>query len=351
MYNFCTLFDSNYLTRGLALHDSLLKSGIDFHLYIFAFDEIAFDVLEKLKLKNITLLKDSYLHTPKLLDAISDRSRAEYCWTCTPLTIKYCLDFYKLPSCTYLDADIYFFKSPLQLIDEAKEHSVIITEHYYSKDYTKWEQTSGKYNVQFMHFKNDIHGNLVLNWWAEKCIEWCYAYYEDGKMGDQLYLQNWPELFESVHVMKNRGGGVAPWNILNFIFRRKNKEIILKDINNGQEYKLIFYHFHALKFMKNGIQLSGAAYKIDKFVRKHIYFRYIKNLEAIQCKLDSLSLKTPPHGTSGVATFSTSKNSIKRAFSFLIEEIRSLLGNPPTTEDNCNIIRYRGIMRYIWRKF
>ena len=44
--NFCTLFDSYYMHKGLALYRSLLKNCLDFHLYIMAFD---FPCYEKLK--------------------------------------------------------------------------------------------------------------------------------------------------------------------------------------------------------------------------------------------------------------------------------------------------------------
>ena len=53
--NYCTYFDKNYLSRGLALYDSLLKnSKKKFHLYIIAFDKFSFDFFKKNKLKFIT---------------------------------------------------------------------------------------------------------------------------------------------------------------------------------------------------------------------------------------------------------------------------------------------------------
>ena len=50
--NFCTLFDSNYLLKGLSLYESLVKQcKSDFHLYVFLFDDKSYDIMKKLNLK------------------------------------------------------------------------------------------------------------------------------------------------------------------------------------------------------------------------------------------------------------------------------------------------------------
>ena len=42
---FCTLFDSNYLDKGLVLYNSMKKCLDDFRLYVFAFDERCENIL------------------------------------------------------------------------------------------------------------------------------------------------------------------------------------------------------------------------------------------------------------------------------------------------------------------
>ncbi len=55
-----------------------------------------------------------------------------------------------------------------------------------------------------MTFKRN-DGELVRSWWEERCLEWCYARFEDGKFGDQKYLDDWTSRFnKQVHVLKNK---------------------------------------------------------------------------------------------------------------------------------------------------
>ena len=50
---FCTLFDSNYIDKGLVLYDSMCECIGEFKLYVFAFDEKCFELLSRMKLQNM----------------------------------------------------------------------------------------------------------------------------------------------------------------------------------------------------------------------------------------------------------------------------------------------------------
>ena len=56
MLTFCTLFDSNYLDKGLVLYDSMKKVMEEFCLYILAMDERCYEILNDMKLKNVCLI-------------------------------------------------------------------------------------------------------------------------------------------------------------------------------------------------------------------------------------------------------------------------------------------------------
>lgn len=311
MPDFCTLFDSNYLARGLALYESLKKVSSSFHLYILAFDEKCHRYLVEQKLPHCTVISLAEFEDSELLRVKSTRSAAEYCWTCTPSIIRYCLQTYRLTSCTYLDADMIFYSDPQVLIDEMGEKSVLISEHRYTDMYDQ-SKLSGIYCVQFMCFKNTAEGLHVLNWWRERCIEWCYARFEDGKFGDQKYLDDWTTRFDSVHVMRNIGGGVAPWNLQQYRFVREGDDIIVHDEKKSIQNRLVFFHFHGVKFFTDDkAMLAGPLYHIDCEIKRLFYFPYLQTLCYIALTIQQRYAGLNPNGAHVPAP---SKNKLFRLF-------------------------------------
>jgi len=288
MLNFCTLFDINFTSQGLLMYESLKRHcASDFMLYIFAFCNESYNFLKSLNLDNVKVISLDELEEgiPALKEAKKDRTKGEYCWTCGSASIKYCIEKFNLDQCTYLDSDIYFYSDPKILLDEMKDKSVLITEHRYTPKYDQ-TATSGKYCVQFVSFKNNKRGMAVLNWWVDRCIEWCYGRFEDGKFGDQKYLDDWTERFEGVHVLEHLGGGVAPWNIQQYKISEKDNKIIL---NN--DIPLVFYHFHNIKVLNNGHLnvLALRAYNFDKLAQNLIYKPYVKDLAIKSNELHKLN--------------------------------------------------------------
>lgn len=273
--NFCTLFNINYLSRGLLMYESLIRNEPSSHLYIFPFDEKTFKILNQLKLANATIVVLSEFENEKLLSAKSTRTATEYCWTCTPSIISYTIKNFKVSSCTYLDADLYFYSNPSVLIKEMPEaYSVLITPHRYSSQYDQ-SDISGTYCVQFVTFKNNEDSLQILERWQDQCIEWCYNKSEDGKFGDQKYLDDWPEKYKNiVWVLRNKGGGVAPWNVQQYTFyKNNNKKLYGTETITGTEFELIFFHFHSITFQK----------LISNFIHKKIVNFYTGYLLSDNC--------------------------------------------------------------------
>jgi hypothetical protein len=269
-YNFCTYFDSNYLWRGITMYTSLLRVTDNFKLWILCFDNATHKLLYKMKLKNVELISLEDFEDEDLRSVKKDRTPVEYFWTCTPSLPLYILRKYpELDLITYIDADLYFFSEPSPIFEEFNDNSILLIEHRYARDIERKIKRNGRYNVQFITFRNDNTGKAALVWWRDRCLEWCYWRVEEGKMGDQKYLDDWGTRFPRVCILKNKGAGLAPWNVMRYETKQVGDEIFI------DEDRLIFYHFHFFKMYKNGL-FNLSTYKIPNHVKKLIYIPYIR---------------------------------------------------------------------------
>lgn len=262
MEHYVTLFDSLFLPQGLALHMSMERHVKDYTLWILCVDDEVHGVLTMLNLPNVRLLQLSKLETKELLRVKPTRTRGEYCWTLTPFAPRFVFEADpSVARVTYLDADVWFRKHPAPIFREfdASGKHVLITDHAYAPEYDQ-SATSGQYCVQFMTFTRE-GGEAVRSWWEERCIEWCYAHFEDGKFGDQKYLDDWPERFMgSVHVLNDKELALAPWNATRFPYGRS-----------------VFFHFHELRIAAAN-RVNIGPYSLPKPLVEFIYKPYLVDL-------------------------------------------------------------------------
>jgi len=278
--NFCTLFDRNYFYKGLAMYNSLVANcSKDFNLWILCMDDMAYELLQKMNLPHIKLVSLNEFESPELLKAKKERSVAEYSWTCASNFIWFLIQQNReLEMIIYLDADLYFFSDPQTLIDELGDGDVMITEHHYTKKYDQ-AALSGKYCVQFMVFKNNPNGLAILDWWRSSCLEWCFDRLENGRFGDQKYLDDWTTRFKGVHELQNLGGGVAPWNVQQYDFSINDNKIFGRTKKTGDVWPLVFYHFHSFCLISPTKYLAARRYDISKNVQALINEPYFKALQ------------------------------------------------------------------------
>ena len=225
------------------------------HVHVLCMDEKTYDILQQLNLSQVSYLKLSEIEDEALLAVKPARTLAEYCWTLSP-----CLPWYilnnnpSIESITYLDADMCFY-SPLQpLFDEIGKASIVIIEHRFPTA-LKHLEVNGRFCVEWVGFRRDEEGLNCLARWREQCIEWCFDRIEEGRMGDQKYLDQWPEKYKNLYILQHPGAGVAPWNYSQYSFGQEEQGTITID-----GLPLIFYHFQQFQLLSNGKfdRLSGA---------------------------------------------------------------------------------------------
>lgn len=263
MEHYVTLFDSTFLPQGIALHMSMQRHIESYTLWIICVDDQAYNVLNKLKLDNTKLLQLSSLETAELIRVKPSRNIGEYCWTLTPFSPRFVFEADSTVNrVTYVDADVWFRKNPKQIFSEfdRSKKNVLITDHAYAPEYDQ-TSSSGQYCVQFMIF-NRNRSEEVRKWWEERCIEWCFARAEDGKFGDQKYLDDWPVRFANhIHVLSDKELALAPWNAKRFPY-------------SGS----VFYHFHGLRIV-NSEKVNIGSYSLPKPIIKEVYRPYLIDLK------------------------------------------------------------------------
>lgn len=75
---FCTLFDSNYLDKGIVLYKSMNKRMKNFKLYIFALDNKCFEILYAMNLDNVVVVSVECIMTNRLRQIKGERTRANF---------------------------------------------------------------------------------------------------------------------------------------------------------------------------------------------------------------------------------------------------------------------------------
>ena len=259
-----------------------MKVCSDFTLYIICFDDKCYHTLNNLCLENLVLIEYSSFEDDTLRIAKSNRKTREFLWTCSSFEIKYILEKYNVDHVTYIDADLYFYSDPSNIIETflKSDNDVSLISHRYSNHYENkyFEKKCGKYCVEFDSFKNNENGRCILNWWCQKCFEKCPDKPSKEAFGDQKYLDYFEKNFKGVNIYEDFGLGIAPWNIDDFKYVTNRK---IENIQNRNTGDLVFYHFHSLALFENyaNINVFVRPGKKDEKLVNVLYKSYLNEIK------------------------------------------------------------------------
>lgn len=300
---FCTLFDSNYLDKGLALYESMEKCMAHFTLYILPMNDQCENVLRTLNLSNVKIIDTGRFFDENLRKLRTERGIAEFSWTCTSHLIQYILENEPVESCTYIDSDIFFYKSPYPLIEAMRESrkSVLIVPHWFSNKPwdVKAERNSGRFCVEFNTFFNDDSARAVLTEWISDCDNCCVFGGDGINCGDQKYLEKWPGKYDTVQICTDRGAGIAPWNL--FQYRYEHNDVV--HVLTNEKIEPVFFHFQNLEFLDkdhvniNVYRLRGAHQEkiVNYFYMPYLRTIYLKR-QLLQNRFGIVYIKWENHG-------------------------------------------------------
>ncbi len=250
--NIAVVFDKNYIIKALALYESALLFVPNPKFWFLCMDKEALEMVACLKLNGVEAREVSDIGDLELLAVRDTRSIGEFAMSSKAAWLRYILNNGNLSEedmLIFIDADILFYSSAESVIEKCRSNgSITITHHKFSKDKEPNGEIAGQYNSGLIFFRPDLTSRTCIEEWRKQCIDWCYLYLDNGRHGDQRYLNDWPQKYPSVYILPDKGVNVGTWSIKRF-------DISLDKTSHFQidEDPLVCYHFHGLKiYLQNG---------------------------------------------------------------------------------------------------
>jgi len=284
--HYCTLFDRNYVDRGLALHRSLVRHCGEFRLHVLCLDAPTREALALLNLPRTELIDIAALEAgdPELARARKNRTPVEYYFTCKPVLLGHVLREAGVQRVDYLDSDIAFFSDPASLERTIAASSVALSPHRFDAANAGRERY-GRFNAGWVSVSGGEEGRRFLAWWRSLCLEWCRTSVEETRFGDQKYLDRVPGLFPSALAVSHPGVNLGPWNVGGSRIEAASQGVTV----DGQP--LVFFHFHGTRRMLFNLHESGLhdyGVALTPAIRDGIYRPYVSDLAACARQLAAL---------------------------------------------------------------
>lgn len=279
---FCTLFDRQYLSRGLTMIRSLRRwlPGPAPEIFVLCLDDVSHAWLSQLGEPGLRPIPISNLETayPELPRARLNRSHGEYCFTLSPCLPLHLLDTGRFDAVVSLDADLFFLSDPTPLLQHLERKPIFITRHAFTQPMRKTGLKTGQFNVSFQGFRNDAVGRACLNQWRRQCLEWCFHRVDEQnrRYADQRYLDSWPDDFPGqVTILEPPVAGLAPWNLRDFPLSLVDGHL------HSHGLRPAFYHFHGLRFLGQR-RVANSLWRYhataDSVTTEHLYAPYLREL-------------------------------------------------------------------------
>ena len=241
-----TICSNNYFAQAIVLGKSLAASNPQCTFYVCVADCKVRDV-DYSTVQNVLFVDE--LLIPTFEQMVQKYSIVELNTAIKPYMFSYLFQKeYDCDMVTYLDPDIYVYKS-LELIESLiKDYNFILTPHTTSPypldgNIPNEEDilNTGMYNLGYISIKNNVEGQNMVRWWEERLRDKADIDFNAGHFTDQIWINFVPLYFSKVCIFRNLGYNVAYWNLHernivscdDNIFIQKEQEI----------HPLVFFHF------------------------------------------------------------------------------------------------------------
>jgi hypothetical protein len=242
--DFCTYFDSAYATKGWVCHYTLHRLSPSSRLFVLGFDDKVIAKAESLADKGVIPIRLSDIETycPDLLSIKGSRQLKEYYATMSPILPLFLFDRFGVETIFYTDADMAFWSEPEEVESVMGDKSLLVTDHGFEPP-----RAGVRFNVGILGYRNDQNCREFLEWWRDRCLEWCcWVTLPDGRCCDQGYLNilhDQPDRFKGTLSCPQPGINLGPWGIgRHQITKNAEGKLIMDD-----KHTLVCYHYHEFR--------------------------------------------------------------------------------------------------------
>lgn len=172
----------------------------------------------------------------------------ELCTAVKPFAFKHLFDKYGYRGVVYQDPDTVLYSRLSELEAEMESHPIVLTPHVSqpavdTDDLLDGEMLGclrhGVFNLGFLALTKDGEGPAFLQWWLDRCREYCFDDNQRGLFTDQKWIDLAPCFFQTLKILRLPSYNVATWNL----YYRNVEKNATGNVVVNRDYPLRFYHF------------------------------------------------------------------------------------------------------------
>lgn len=248
MKYFFTSVNNAYIPKAIILAESLRHVyGGEAHITCMLSDTKRKDI-DYSAFDEVLTIEELALPVASLEAWIFKHTVVELCTAVKPWAFKTLFTRHNADAVIYMDPDTVVW-SPLHEVHTAlPEHPVILTPHVTRPAPDENNLLDGEmlgslrhgvFNLGFLALAAHGDGVAFLDWWARRCLDWCYDDKARGLFTDQRWIDLAPCFFPNILILRHAGYNTASWNLY---YRRLSRDA--RDaIHINESEPLRFFHF------------------------------------------------------------------------------------------------------------
>lgn len=264
MKHFFTSVNNAYIPKAAVLAESLRRVyGDEARVWCMLSDakrdDIDYSVFDR-----VITIEDLDLPVPSLEAWIFEHTVVELCTAVKPFAFKKIFRETGTDTVVYMDPDTVLYTPMEEVYAALPQRPIVITPHVtvpatQEEDLLDGEMLGslrhGVFNLGFLALADHGEGRAFLDWWAARCLDWCYDDGPKGLFTDQRWIDLAPCFFENIEILRHPGYNTATWNL----YYREIGRAADGSITVNGDRPLRFFHFSGFDIGTHDLMLRKHA--------------------------------------------------------------------------------------------